>query len=1013
MRISDRLLTVLACCLLAAAIPAGASGKGERELKQARSLVNDKQYTTAMTLIVKIMEDYPDLREETDKLVARIMDVRRRVNEKANELIDAVDRQQVDRGLALIADLNELDPYPDAAVKQLIETATWALQYAGENQSFLAVMKAAAELLADGKYAEAIDAYLDGFDVSRSYFDAASYSQANRQGALEAVARMEAVARQAASSEAGTGALADALDALLAAPSTEPGRETFVEGLRTLSQAHERETEIRSLAVQVREYNAAIDLENGEERSDPWLHFIEQYGLGRSGAVPEGIAFAIRQPWVATVRRMSDTAVEAADAAMKTLEEKFAASAPLDEFRSIAGEARSRALIARSVLETELPAYRTAEGLVLSEADLGRADALAKLSGTMQQRAVDAEDLVRFAEDEAAAEVALGGLERSLGSVPLSPSGTDIDALRSARSQIARVRESAVTGEADWTRKAAAAAANPAMAARAGRVVERYRVLVARTRAVDAEYAVRVAGLETETFEPRRAAAEARQSMGRDFAAGTAGGIPVEAGKQPELAAREYERAVIDIAGLLVEMDAWQETWSSEQLTVSDPRLAALLVDQAARRTLVGQLQNGIAADAAAARTAIQRAEDLRGQGDAGYQAGKAFVKEKRYDAALTEYLAASARYRESLDYQENAAARKRITELSDLILDVEKDANASALAQVSKLIDEAKELQKQSKYADAVAKLEEAKRLWTAVNPTETNNVLELNLLTAQSALKQSGRREITRTDPIYQDVRGFMLQAELSYSAADRLKKTAPTSEEYRQNLETARKSVEAITTAVPEYREARLMDLKIERLEKGEAAFSASLLQRIREALAKTKDAGATEDTLRKTRLSLLDYKEIEGYTSIVTRTTRGQIDAAVVDLEVRLGMRAAPVPAALIALSKTRYQEALTRYRAHRNDQTWWDSVLGLLKESTNANPENTDAGSLYYEIAGRRGSVESLLTQNDEAQWRVAIDAFSKKDYPRAEATVDELLARKPKQPGLLKLKAQIQIARGL
>ena len=51
------------------------------------------------------------------------------------------------------------------------------------------------------------------------------------------------------------------------------------------------------------EFNAAIDLENGEERSDPWLHFIEQYGLGRSGAVPEGIAFAIRQPWVATVRR--------------------------------------------------------------------------------------------------------------------------------------------------------------------------------------------------------------------------------------------------------------------------------------------------------------------------------------------------------------------------------------------------------------------------------------------------------------------------------------------------------------------------------------------------------------------------------------------------------------------------------------------------------------------------------------------------------------------------------------
>ena len=87
MRISERLLTVLACCLLAAAIPAHAGGKGERELKQARALVEQQQYAKAMTLLIEMMEKYPDLREATDELVARIMRVQELYNQKYREFL--------------------------------------------------------------------------------------------------------------------------------------------------------------------------------------------------------------------------------------------------------------------------------------------------------------------------------------------------------------------------------------------------------------------------------------------------------------------------------------------------------------------------------------------------------------------------------------------------------------------------------------------------------------------------------------------------------------------------------------------------------------------------------------------------------------------------------------------------------------------------------------------------------------------------------------------------------------
>ncbi len=161
MRISERLLTVLVLCLLVAAVPAFAGGNGERELKQAQNLVEQKQYSTALEQIVKIMKDYPDLREEADKLVARIMDVRRQFNEKYSALVEilgknVVEERDVEKGLAIVEELRNLDPNPDPAVDASIRLAERKLQEQGQFRFFGNIMRKAAGELADGKYTEAI-----------------------------------------------------------------------------------------------------------------------------------------------------------------------------------------------------------------------------------------------------------------------------------------------------------------------------------------------------------------------------------------------------------------------------------------------------------------------------------------------------------------------------------------------------------------------------------------------------------------------------------------------------------------------------------------------------------------------------------------------------------------------------------------------------------------------------------------------------------------------------------------
>jgi hypothetical protein len=1017
-RISERLLTILACCLLAAAIPAHASGKGEQELKQAQELVDGKQYSKAMALIVVIMKNYPDLREQTDKLVARIMEVRRLFNEKYRELLEVLNvEQDVEKGLAIIKELQELDPNPDPAVKRSIVAAQRALMRTGEFQKFAAVMKAAAAQIADGKLSEAIATYLGGFTISRAEFDAAPYAALHRDQALAAVRSLEETSRLSAAAQPEVVAPAAALETLLKKPVTESGREGFVRALQPLVQAREREAAIRALAVRVREVNAAIDAANGDDEPDDlWLHFVELFALGRSGVPPEGLAFAVRQPWVATARKMSDTASAAADTGFKAMEEGFAGSVPLAEFRTLAGEARNRGLLALAVLEAETPAWKPAEGLNLSSDDSARAADLPVVAERMRRHVADADTWEAFAADEAGAVGTLATLDRSFSNVP-SVEGTDTSVLQRGRDSLAAIRESAGIGDAEWSKRAASAEAGSVIAVRAAAIRDQFAALGARALEADAVFALRIATLEAAGFAPRRAEAEARQQKGRALAAGIVVG-QAQAGRRPDLANEEYARALADIGTLLSDLDAWHERWASAPAHVSgNPGISQLLDGHVALRARIVALQASIAEDKVAADAAVDMARQDRGQGDNAYSAAQTHEKEKAYTEAQAEYGTALTSYSASLEHMENAVVRARLNDLPRLIAALEQLLLKQTLADVEVQVNQGVAAYKNTDFATAVATLEAAKTRWDARNP-EPNETLEYYLALARSAQKLSGRREITRTDPIYEDVRGFMTQAELSYNEAAKLRKTTPASEEYRQRIEAAKTSVEAITTAVPEYREARLMDLKIERLDQGEDRFASLLRQRVQEALrkaalAKAKDPSITDVTMRDTRLSLMDYQGIEGVDSILPAAMRKQIEAAIVDLEVLLGMRAAAPDPKLIAKSADLYRQANATYRKNPNDRTLWDPVLLLLRQSLAANPDNANARMLRNEVIAKRGgSMEDLLSPVEQEQYLLVIRYIATNDLPRAQALLDPLLAAKPKNPGLLTAQAQIKRGRG-
>ncbi len=80
---------------------------------------------------------------------------------------------------------------------------------------------------------------------------------------------------------------------------------------------------------------------------------------------------------------------------------------------------------------------------------------------------------------------------------------------------------------------------------------------------------------------------------------------------------------------------------------------------------------------------------------------------------------------------------------------------------------------------------------------------------------------------------------------------------------------------------------------------------------------------------------------------------------------------------------------------------------ILQESLDANPLNKDAQALRNQIAVKRKTLVDVLSEAELERARAANQDIINRNTLRAEATIDELLRAKPRNPLLLDLKGKI------
>ena len=124
---------------LPAATAVYAGGQPEASLSEAQKLVNQQDYAGALRLLTAIQRKDPNLRDETNRLMAQIMAVTVQYNKVLEEVNKAVEASDVATMEKLIPELHRIDPMRAAGMTGQAESLIGILRLPAREQQLCEV----------------------------------------------------------------------------------------------------------------------------------------------------------------------------------------------------------------------------------------------------------------------------------------------------------------------------------------------------------------------------------------------------------------------------------------------------------------------------------------------------------------------------------------------------------------------------------------------------------------------------------------------------------------------------------------------------------------------------------------------------------------------------------------------------------------------------------------------------------------------------------------------------------
>jgi hypothetical protein len=989
-------ITLLLVLIIAIGLPLAlqAGGRAEREararLAEVERLIEARRYNDAILRLTVIVKENPDLFDAAERLMNRIREAKSQYNAKFEEMVRTLfEEKNIARGLELIDELEQLDPYPNAAMAKALELARFGRELVVNLKKFTEIMDAAAALLRQGRFAEANAKYLEAFALGRADFDAADYGNivknsvyASLDSVLGAVGELSS--RLAALDAAGS-RLRDA------AQGPEPGR--VEPPLRAALGELRRIAELKNTVFRAGENFALqeqqVSNKAGEQNYDLFLFFSGQVVLGRAEHEPEGLAAVMGQAWDSHFGALKRELLGAGEAPWHAGVQDYRG----ERFpQAIAELGRAAALYSASL---DLLSYWPAPLQISALLGMERS-----ARDTLRSQLPDfllAQERIRAAGDL----VTLIGLGQAVGAPELAE-GIPNEQIPRARQRIAELQGQATTlaeywrGQAERYRNLARAGnlALQAQTAQAEELEAAAASIQGRIAALDLRFAdVALTGtLQRLTaalvgFGSRREeAVRLQEGITVELpsvmdAQGNVISTPTRTEKYPGRALSIYRQLSVELAAALEEVERQEQAAAGFSAAVKEqPNIRQALGRLSEMRQAISTLQQEIGQRVEAANASTLKAGQYKQEGRQRIQDALNNINAQHFDKARENLNDAQRALDDSLAYQEDPEVRQaRDVTLQDLGQRIVEAENARVVRQVRAMIEVGRGLYLQQKYLDAEQQLLKARARWADTQPTENPEISQWLEKVRQAILATSGR-EIPPTDPLYTQMTQLYNWASQDYLEGKKLVETGRA----REAVEVFNRAENRIGQILPFFKyyiDARLLSYRIEQVRDPEK-FAARLRGDFNAAL---NDPGLSDQE----RLNSLDL------IRLVSPNYPG-LAAAIRQQRIRLGLEEAPADPRKIADSNRLYLEAKTIYQRRQRDL--YPAALEKLNQAIQLNPNNAEAKSLKDDIQiASGGQRQPYLTSLDEQRFKEAQGQYNLGNFLIALQIVNELLKNKRNQ----------------
>jgi len=984
-------ILLLALCLgIGLPLVAFPRGSAEREsrarLAQVSELIAERKYNQAILALSELLKQNPDLFDAAEGLMQQIRDARAVYNAKFEELITALfEENNIAKGLALIDELEKLDPYPNEAVARALEQAKVGRELVVNMNRFNRIMDEAAELLGEGRYAEANARYLEGFSLGRESFDAADYGNILKNSVLGSLDSLQSA----------VDAFPGALDRLAAAQSALTGMLSPLDasrlavGVGEVADAARVMAGLEAAARKAGENFQAQGRQIGERPAgrgyDSFLFFGAQLILGRSGKPREGIAAVVGLVRESAVSGRKQALLAAADALWRVgLQEYESGRYPLEQL-SAAASAYAASLRLLSLWVLSLPpaaplrldapaaaaVAREGAEYLLARERIRAARGYGELAGVGQAFAPWEQGSIPALERIGPARLELAVLIRRAGSL----------------------EENGAAGAEALQKQGQAGGLS------LGEVPEQARALG------------RAAGVlrgRLETFDLRLLSAAADEALGRltqaeagfraryQTALGLQQGVqtPERLEKYPGRALGEYTQLTTVLAAVTSEAERLAgEMAAKPGYLETSPSLRATAQGLDGLRAALAGFQAELARVSASAQAEILQAGRFKQEGQLRVQEVEDNRKLKRYVAARQSLQNAQEALDRSLDFQEDSEVRRlRDDTLPQLAKRINDDENTQVIIDVRALINSGRRLYSLGDYNRAEQEFLKGGNRWADTNPL-ANPEVDLWLDWTRSAIQNIAGREIALSNPLYPQMSQLYNLAFQEYQSGRKLVETG----RVREALELLEKAVErlnSIKNLFPYNSEAQILILRIEQL-RDRDRFREVLDGQFREALGKRElNPSEALNTLEVIKFLSPSYPGLQN---------------AISALRIRLGLDLPPPDPAKKAEARRLYAEALRTFQ--QNQRELFPRALEQLNGAIALDPDYREAVNLKDRLQiALGGSRQPFLSSDDQRRFKEAEGFFLDGQYPSAYQIVSDLLKSKRNQgyAPLLELRTKIE-----